>query len=148
MSRHGWSIWILAASMLPVGTLRAAEQKSEIIVEVKYVLLAHDVAEQLKQMRLLGGSKRGKDIVYLSDREMRLFMEVLQNDVRSNVLQAPKLTMLDGQSGEIEALDEQTITRGAMVVQTEHGIVLTSHQETKFEDILSQNLSKPCPMFL
>ncbi len=130
MSRHGWSIWILAASMLPVGTLRAAEQKSEIIVEVKYVLLAHDVAEQLKQMRLLGGSKRGKDIVYLSDREMRLFMEVLQNDVRSNVLQAPKLTMLDGQSGEIEALDEQTITRGAMVVQTEHGIVLTSHQET------------------
>ncbi len=130
MFRRGWSVWILAATILSAATIRAEERKSEINVEVKYVVVAHDVVAQLKQMRLLGGSKSGKDIVYLSDRETRLFLEVLQSDVRSNVMQAPKITMLDGQNSTIECLDKQTITRGATVVPTENGIALSTYQET------------------
>ncbi len=130
MSRRGWSSWILTATILSLGTIQAAEQKSEIVVEVKYVVLAHDVAAQLKQMRLLGGSKTGKDIVYLSDREMRHLLEVLQSDVRSNVMQAPRITMLDGQNSTIECLDKQTISKGATVVQTDRGIALSALQET------------------
>jgi hypothetical protein len=129
MSIRGRSLLILAASLLFAGVGRAEERKSEVIVEVKYVVLANEVAEQMKQQHLLANSNHGKDIVFLNKHQMRLFMAALQNDVRSNVMQAPKMTMFDGQSTTFQALDEQYITKGATIVPTDRGLAFSPRVE-------------------
>jgi hypothetical protein len=130
MSRHAGVYWGFSVLLLSAGMGRAEERKSEIQVEVKYVVVANEVAERLRQLHLLANSNRGKDLVYLDERERRLFVEVVQSDIRSNVMQAPKITMLDGESNGIKALDEQTITRGATIVQADRGITFRPREET------------------
>lgn len=130
MSPRGRSCWVLAALVLSAGMGRAEERKSEIAVEVKYISLGNECAERLRQSHLLGSVKHGKDLVFLNEHEVRLFMELLQNDIRSNVMQAPKMTMDDGQSTTFQVLDKQYIPKGATIVLTDYGINWDHHYES------------------
>ncbi len=55
-------------------------------------------------------------IAYLSDIQVFLFMEAAQGDVRTNVMQAPKLSLFNGQTASLVVADHQLFTTGVNVV--------------------------------
>jgi type II secretory pathway component GspD/PulD (secretin) len=60
-----------------------------------------------------GGLTMG--LAFLSDIQVFLFMEAVQGDIRSNVMQAPKLTLFNGQTANIAVQDFQFFTIGVQV---------------------------------
>jgi type II secretory pathway component GspD/PulD (secretin) len=62
-----------------------------------------------------GGLELG--LAFLSDIEVFLFMEAAQGDMRTNVMQAPKLTLFNGQTSTITATDEQFFVTSVTVAQ-------------------------------
>jgi type II secretory pathway component GspD/PulD (secretin) len=55
-------------------------------------------------------------LAFLSDIQVFLFMEAVQGDIRSNVMQAPKLTLFNGQTATITILDFQFFVLGVTVI--------------------------------
>jgi type II secretory pathway component GspD/PulD (secretin) len=55
-------------------------------------------------------------LAFLSDIQVFLFMEAVQGDIRSNVMQAPKLTMFNGQTATILVQDFQFFVVGVQVI--------------------------------
>jgi type II secretory pathway component GspD/PulD (secretin) len=62
-----------------------------------------------------GGISLG--LAFLSDIEVYMFMEAAQGDQRTNVMQAPKLTMYNGQTATITVTDSQFFVLGVSVAQ-------------------------------
>ncbi len=62
-----------------------------------------------------GGLSLG--LAFLSDIQVFLFMEAAQGDQRTNVMQAPKLTMFNGQTSTITIEDQQYFVTNVNVVQ-------------------------------
>jgi type II secretory pathway component GspD/PulD (secretin) len=65
------------------------------------------------------GGNGGVDlgIAFLSDIQVFLFMEAAQGDQRTNVMQAPKLTLFNGQTSTITIQDVQFFVTSVQVVQ-------------------------------
>jgi type II secretory pathway component GspD/PulD (secretin) len=51
-------------------------------------------------------------MVFLSDKQLGQFLEAVQGDQRTNVMQAPKVTLLDGQMGRVDITDKQKFVTG------------------------------------
>jgi type II secretory pathway component GspD/PulD (secretin) len=62
-----------------------------------------------------GGISLG--LAFLSDIEVTMFMEAAQGDERTNVLQAPKLTLTNGQTSAITITDQQFFITNVTVIQ-------------------------------
>jgi type II secretory pathway component GspD/PulD (secretin) len=62
-----------------------------------------------------GGLSMG--LAFLSDIQLFLFMEAAQGDRRTNVMQAPKLTLFNGQTATIQIQDFQWFVTNVQVVQ-------------------------------
>ena len=56
-------------------------------------------------------------LAFLSDIQVFLFLEAVQGDTRSNVMQAPKLTMFNGQTASLTVSDFQNFVTGVSVGQ-------------------------------
>src|SRR5205807_1611346 len=56
-------------------------------------------------------------IAFLSDIQVFLFMEAAQGDQRTNVLQAPKLTLTNGQTASINVTDQQFFVTNVQIIQ-------------------------------
>jgi type II secretory pathway component GspD/PulD (secretin) len=65
------------------------------------------------------GGNGGIDLglAFLSDIQVFLFMEAAQGDMRTNVMQAPKLTLFNGQTSTLTVLDEQFFVTSVQVIQ-------------------------------
>lgn len=65
------------------------------------------------------GGNGGIDIglAFLSDIQVFLFMEAAQGDQRTNVMQAPKLTLFNGQTATLTVSDQQFFVTNVTVVQ-------------------------------
>lgn len=65
------------------------------------------------------GGNGGVDlgIAFLSDIQVFMFMEAAQGDQRTNVMQAPKLTLFNGQSATISIFDTQFFVTSVQVAQ-------------------------------
>ena len=65
------------------------------------------------------GGNGGIDLglAFLSDIQVFLFMEAAQGDMRTNVMQAPKLTLFNGQTSTLTVTDEQFFVTAVTVVQ-------------------------------
>lgn len=61
-----------------------------------------------------GGLSLG--LAFLSDIQVYMFMEAAQGDRRTNVMQAPKLTLFNGQTASIQILDQQYFVTNVSVV--------------------------------
>jgi type II secretory pathway component GspD/PulD (secretin) len=66
-----------------------------------------------------GGLSLG--LAFLSDIQVFMFMEAAQGDKRLNVMQAPKLTVFNGQTATISVTDNQFMLLGVNLVQTNGG---------------------------
>ncbi len=77
-----------------------------------------------------GGLTMG--LAFLSDIQVFLFMEAVQGDTRTNVMQAPKLTLFNGQTANIAVQDYQFFTIGVSVVNGGYGQVVYNPVTTLF----------------
>jgi type II secretory pathway component GspD/PulD (secretin) len=71
-------------------------------------------------------------LAFLSDIQVFLFMEAVQGDIRSNVMQAPKLTLFNGQTANIAVQDFQFFTIGVSVVNGGFGQLVYNPVTTLF----------------
>lgn len=77
-----------------------------------------------------GGLTMG--LAFLSDIQVFLFMEAVQGDTRTNVMQAPKLTLFNGQTANISVQDFQFFTIGVSVNNGGFGQVVYNPITTLF----------------
>ncbi|HEY7153887.1 MAG TPA: hypothetical protein VH575_07990 [Gemmataceae bacterium] len=120
-----------------IGDLLAALRRlldTEVSVEVKFVDVAAKVFEDLQRDDIL--SKQGKkthargNVAFLDDAEVLRLMDEVQSDVRSNVMQAPKLTTFSGQTAKINCIDEQGFVTGLEIVHCDDHIEYRPQKET------------------
>lgn len=64
-----------------------------------------------------GGLTMG--LAFLSDIQVFLFLEAAQGDQRANVMQAPKLTLFNGQTATLNVFDQQSFVTGVQVQQVQ-----------------------------
>ncbi len=76
-----------------------------------------------------GGISLG--LAFLSDIQVYLFMEAAQGDQRTNVMQAPKLTLFNGQTATISVVDQQFFVTNTAVFNN-NGQVTFVPQNTPF----------------
>ncbi len=62
-----------------------------------------------------GGISMG--LAFLSDIQVFLFMEAAQGDQRTNVMQAPKLTLFNGQTSTLTVTDQQFFVTNVSIIQ-------------------------------
>jgi type II secretory pathway component GspD/PulD (secretin) len=66
-----------------------------------------------------GGMTMG--LAFLSDIQVFLFMEAVQGDQRSNIMQAPKLTLFNGQTASLTVTETTSFVQGVQVVSLAGG---------------------------
>jgi type II secretory pathway component GspD/PulD (secretin) len=74
-----------------------------------------------------GGLSLG--LAFLSDIQVFMFMEAAQVDRRTNVMQAPKITVFNGQTASIVVQDQQFFLTGVQLVQAGAQIFFTPNQQ-------------------
>ena len=84
-----------------------------------------------------GGISLG--LAFLSDIQVQMFLEAAQGDRRTNVMQAPKLTMFNGQSANIRIQDQQFFMTG-ITVTTINGQLVFTPDNTPFPLGVSMNM--------
>jgi type II secretory pathway component GspD/PulD (secretin)/tetratricopeptide (TPR) repeat protein len=77
-----------------------------------------------------GGISMG--LAFLSDIQVFMFMEAAQGDRRTNVMQAPKITVFNGQTAFITVSDQQFFLTGVNVFQSPFGQVFFNPIQTPF----------------
>jgi type II secretory pathway component GspD/PulD (secretin) len=107
------------------------QQDMEVAVEVRLIEVAEDFYESLKSAGLLGEKEQAvkqvscpatKGMAFLSHAQVCCLLETIQSDIRSNVMQAPKITMFNGQSSQINVVDEQSFVTGLEIVHCDDHI--------------------------
>jgi type II secretory pathway component GspD/PulD (secretin) len=66
---------------------------------------------------------------FLDDAQLKQFMEFVQGDARTNVMQAPKLTVLNGQAATINITDRRYFVTGVNPVQIGDQVAVTPKNE-------------------
>jgi type II secretory pathway component GspD/PulD (secretin) len=79
----------------------------------------------------------GLGLAFLSDIQVFLFMEAAQADRRTNVMQAPKITLFNGQTSTINVTDQQFFVLNVTVIQSGGQLVF-----------VPQNVAIPTGVFL
>jgi type II secretory pathway component GspD/PulD (secretin) len=110
----------------PVCTTHKA--KGQVRIEVRFISIAEDCFERLGVDFSHGAMEKidskAEDVgklsnpdqigsqkpVFLNEEQLRQFMENIQGDVRSNVMQAPRMMVANGQKAVLRCLDDQPCT--------------------------------------
>jgi type II secretory pathway component GspD/PulD (secretin) len=85
-----------------------------------------------------GGLSLG--LAFLSDIQVYMFMEAAQGDRRFNLMQAPKLTMFNGQSATLNVSDVQFFLTSVMPDRTDRGEIFFRPMNTPFPFGVSLNV--------
>lgn len=84
-------------------------QDVEVTAELRFVTVSADMLEKLD---LSGKEGTAPGVRLLDDTQVRLLLEAVQEDRRSNVLQAPKVTMFNGQKATLDLTEQQSFVVG------------------------------------
>jgi type II secretory pathway component GspD/PulD (secretin) len=60
-------------------------------------------------------------LAFLSDIQLFLFLEAVSGDMRTNVMQAPKLTLFNGQTATLNVTDQQFFVTGTQLLPLQNG---------------------------
>jgi type II secretory pathway component GspD/PulD (secretin) len=74
-----------------------------------------------------GGLSLG--LAFLSDIQVFMFLEAAQVDRRTNVMQAPKITVFNGQTANIQVQDQQFFLTGVQLVQAGAAVFFVPNQQ-------------------
>jgi type II secretory pathway component GspD/PulD (secretin) len=116
------------------------EQDTEVCLEVRVISVPECFFERLgvsaEDMKHL--TSKG---VFLSDKVVARLLEAVQGEQRANVLQSPKITMLNGQVGCVDCTDKQSFVTGAEVVHRDGKPILVP----KTEEVVTGLRMSACP---
>lgn len=77
-------------------------------------------------------------VALLSDRQMHTLVEAVQGDPRTNVMQAPKVTLADGQSAKVQATERRRFVSGLDAITVKgQPVFMPKHQEVELGWTLS-----------
>ncbi len=101
-------------------------------------LMTNEVRRSFKLQKSIANQKEGDAPIFLNQKELSALLDSAQADRRTVVMQAPKLTMLNGQQASIQAVDEQFFLTGITVCSVDGNPVLVPHNQpfllgTKFD---------------
>lgn len=134
MCVHGRWLACLLAWVLLGSISQAKEPKQnkelEVTVEVFLAELDQSMVEKLHQEKLLKLGSGGKGALSLDNAQMKRFMDIIQSDIHTSVMQFPRLTMLNGQHSRFEATDEQHFVTGLEIVHRDGKIEYRPKSET------------------
>ncbi len=85
------------------------QQDNEVSVEVRFVEVSTEVMEQLGIQEKEGGTP---GMAVLDDTQVKLLIEGAQADRRTHVMQAPKITVFNGQQAALDLSEKQTFVVG------------------------------------
>jgi general secretion pathway protein D len=118
------------------------QQDIEVALEVRFLTMSEDFSQRLdRELDIqvvsrdgsfvppaipvrspVNGEEKvtGQDLgpKFLSDAQLRRIMETAQGDRRANVMQAPKVTLMNGQVGRVDITDARLFLTGVDVVRT------------------------------
>ena len=92
----------LLTGLTPAGTLTIGPEHPDLATTPSSARTPSSAA-----IRVPGAGGLSLGLAFLSDIQVYLFMQAAQGDVRTNVMQAPKLTLYNGQTATLQALDSQ-----------------------------------------
>jgi len=108
-----------------LNTLRR-QQDVEVALEVKVVTISEDYCEQIGVNFDRDTTQKDQlGLKFLDDKQVRMLMQAAQGDSRTNVMQAPKMTLLDGQAGTFNVTEAQNFVTGVEMVRS-RGLVTFS----------------------
>ncbi len=98
------------------------EQDQQVVLEMRIVSVSEACYENLAlafgEIEAKAGAAMPAVSFLKGERGLKHFMEALQEDAASNIMQAPKLTALNGQRAVVNAIDRQAYVTGVDVVRT------------------------------
>jgi type II secretory pathway component GspD/PulD (secretin) len=123
-------------------------QDVEVAVEVRFITTSDECMERLglgcapqiqrtvddNGMERIGidfnvDTMKSPGVHFLSDVQMRQLMEAVQGDTRTNVMQAPKMTVFNGQKSILKTLDTQNYVTGIETVRQGDQVVFAPKVE-------------------
>jgi type II secretory pathway component GspD/PulD (secretin) len=110
-----------------------ADTETQIACEVRILSVPEDFFERLGID--LDVNAKG---TLLTDRQMTALMEAVQADPRANVLQAPKVTLADGQAAMVQATERRRFVSGLDAVTVDgQSVFVPKHQDVELGWTLS-----------
>ena len=118
-----------------IGELLAALrrlQDTEVVVEVRLMTLSDSLCERIaKDLNVCLGGVPGQlaiqacpaqaggcpKVAFLNDQQVRKVLESAQGDRRSNIIQAPKMTVFNGQTAALNIADQPHLITGTNVAR-------------------------------
>src|SRR5262249_46288987 len=107
-------------------------QDVEVAVEARVLRLSESFWERLPAdlgLKFTEGDGKAAPTAFLSNAQLARFLEAAQQDQRTSVMQAPKLTMFNGQSATINATQQQHYVTGLSLSWDGAQIVATPKNE-------------------
>jgi hypothetical protein len=88
----------------------AATTDTQVAMEIRFITISPELVESLG---LEKPPEAGETAVcFLDDTQYRVLREKVQDDPRANVMQAPKITAIDGQEAKLDIREEQPFVTG------------------------------------
>jgi type II secretory pathway component GspD/PulD (secretin) len=110
-------------------------QDIEVAVEMRLVTFS-------PENKTLFPRSEPMEVVYLNDQETKELMNNLQEDRRTNIMQAPKITMFNGQRARVEVSEAHNFVVGMKAVEKAGQVVMEPQTKT-YKDGIQFNV---CPV--
>jgi type II secretory pathway component GspD/PulD (secretin) len=104
------------------------QQDREVAVEVCFVAIPEDLLERVGADFNLPARTPG--VSFLKGAQLARFLAAAQGDVRTNVMQAPKVTTFDGQAANLDITDRQNYVTGVDLVERQGQVACRPRSET------------------
>jgi type II secretory pathway component GspD/PulD (secretin) len=104
------------------------QQDQEVALEIRLISVSDSVMERLgtlprPEVESPADGSPAPRVTFLDDKQVYRFMEVVQEDQRSNVMQAPKLTVANGQASGVRVMEQHYFVTGLNATTTPDGDV-------------------------
>jgi type II secretory pathway component GspD/PulD (secretin) len=104
-------------------------QDAEVAVEIRFISVSDALMERLGKVSLAhvgdgAGSQAAPQVTFLDDKQLAQLMEGVQSDMRSNVMQAPKLTLMNGQASVIRVMEKKYFVTGVATTHDADGNIV------------------------
>jgi type II secretory pathway component GspD/PulD (secretin) len=103
------------------------------MVQMRVVEVCDDFFERVGvDFSACDGAQAGcqKPATTLNDKQLRTLLEAVQANERANILSAPRLVLIDGQTGTFQVCQSQVFQTGVELVATPSGVVRKPRHQT------------------
>jgi type II secretory pathway component GspD/PulD (secretin) len=95
-----------------------------VVIEVRFISVADDFFERIGVDFSRDGEKMKPEVIrntetpiFLDENQLRKFLESAEGDIRTNIVQAPKMVVSDGKRGSIRCTKQQHYVTGMNTVR-------------------------------